>query len=75
MVLLKSCHRLGYFPGLADPINVALEELVRARLELSTPSPQTADQRFSLPIAGFRRTPVGPVSGQQARTPDGRTET
>jgi hypothetical protein len=36
VVLLKSCRRLGYFPGLADLINVALEELVRARLELST---------------------------------------
>lgn len=27
----------------------------------STASPRTADQRPSLPIAGFRRTPVGPV--------------
>ena len=26
----------------------------------STASPQPADQRFSLPIAGFRRTPAGP---------------
>ena len=29
-----------------------------------TASPQTADQRFSLPIADFRRTPVGPFHDQ-----------
>jgi hypothetical protein len=27
---------------------------------MRAPSPQPADQRFSLPIAGFRRTPAGP---------------
>ena len=31
---------------------------------MTPPPPQTADQRFSLPIAGFRRTPVGTFHDQ-----------
>lgn len=38
------------------PERARLRELERENRELQMP----ADQRFSLPIAGFRRTPAGP---------------
>jgi hypothetical protein len=42
-------------------VSRAAWRLERVRPEYATTaSPRTADQRFSLPIAGFQRTPVGP---------------
>ncbi len=57
-MLLKSCHCLGYFSDLADLINAALEELVRAQLELSTASLQAAArvQPASCPVSGILRS-------------------